>query len=328
MALGKFFSLVLLASAISVSANAKEVIRLGHYFPAEDFRGKTAQYFADSLDSEAFNVKVFPSESLVKGRDGFMATARGTVDVYSLFGGYAVGSVDLMRIFTTPFPSKSMTDAKLLEFANDQRVLETLGKQFERSQVKLLGFINSSGDTTVFMSNQVKGLEGFSGKRIRGVGGYTDPALQDLGASVVFMSAAEQFLQLQTGGVDGVITTNSSYANLGLSAVAPARLDRSIVRTPYALVMNLRKWNRLDDSERHAIQAAVQKTIKWSADNFAEESKRLASLVEAQSTSVIELEGEDEQRVNALSEKYLSEFSKSYGKDADLLVEIFNEYNK
>lgn len=328
MALGKYFSLVLLASAISFSATAKEVIRLGHYFPAEDFRGKTAQYFADSLDSKAFDVKVFPSESLVKGRDGFMATARGTVDVYSLFGGYAVGSVDLMRIFTTPFPPKSMSDAKLLEFANDPRVLEILGKQFERSQVKLLGFINSSGDTTVFMSNQVDGLEGFSGKRIRGVGGYTDPALQDLGASVVFMSAAEQFLQLQTGGVDGVITTNSSYANLGLAAVAPARLDRSIVRTPYALVMNLRKWNRLDEPERQAIQKAVQKTIEWSADNFAEESKRLAGLVEAQSKSVIELNSEDEQRVNALSTKYLSEFSESYGKDADLLVKIFNEYNK
>src|SRR5690554_6530248 len=326
MALGKYFSLVLLASAISFSATAKEVIRLGHYFPAEDFRGKTAQYFADSLDSKAFDVKVFPSESLVKGRDGFMATARGTVDVYSLFGGYAVGSVDLMRIFTTPFPPKSMNDTKLLEFANDPRVLDILDKQFERSQVKLLGFINSSGDTTVFMSNHVESLDGFSGKRIRGVGGYTDPALQDLGASVVFMSAAEQFLQLQTGGVDGVITTNSSYANLGLAAVAPARLDRSIVRTPYALVMNLRKWNRLDEPERQAIQKAVQKTIEWSADNFEAEAERLGEIVRAEASEVYALTGEDLEKASQIRNKYLSQFSEEYGESGKRLVELFNEY--
>src|SRR5690554_2876221 len=328
--INNFKKTVLAASLVAFSATAvaQETLRLGHYFPAEDFRGKTAQHFADAVDQEMFDVQVYPSESLVRGRDGFMATSRGSVDIYSLFGGYAVGSVDLMRIFTIPFPPDEFTDRKLLEFANDERTLEVLDAEFERSNVKLLGFINSSGQTTIFLADPIDGLEDLRGKRIRGVGGYTDPALQDLGASVVFMSAAEQFLQLQTGGVDGVITTDSSYANLGLSAVAPARLDRSIVRTPYALVMNLRKWNRLDEPERQAIQKAVQKTIEWSADNFAEESKRLAGLVEAQSKSVIELNSEDEQRVNALSAKYLSEFSESYGKDADLLVKIFNEYNK
>src|SRR5690554_1026570 len=326
MALGKFFSLVLLASAISVSANAKEVIRLGHYFPAEDFRGKTAQYFADSLDSKAFDVKVFPSESLVKGRDGFMATARGTVDVYSLFGGYAVGSVDLMRIFTTPFPPKSMSDAKLLEFANDPRVLDILDKQFERSQVKLLGFINSSGDTTVFMSNHVESLDGFSGKRIRGVGGYTDPALQDLGASVVFMSAAEQFLQLQTGGVDGVITTDSSYANLGLSEVAPVMMDGSMVRTPYPLIMNKRKWDRLSSEKQEALMEAASETVAWSIENFEAEAERLGEIVRAEASEVYALTGEDLEKASQIRNKYLSQFSEEYGESGKRLVELFNEY--
>ncbi|SEA02525.1 TRAP transporter substrate-binding protein [Marinobacterium iners] len=326
--LSKKFMLVLLASMLSMSVYAKEVLRLGHYFPTEDFRGKTAQYFADQLNSDAFDVKVYPSESLVKGRDGFMATARGTVDIYSLFGGYAVGSVDLMRIFTIPFPSKSMTDSKLLEFANDPRVLDILGKRFETSQVKLLGFVNSSGETTVFLADPISSIKEFSGKRIRGVGGYTDPVLQDLGASVVFMSAAEQFLQLQTGGVDGVITTNSSYANLGLATVAPARLERSIVRTPYALLMNLRKWNRLDESEQQAVREAVRNTIAWSAENFDAESERLAKIVESQSKTVISFKEDDEQLINSLTDKYMQEFASTYGDDAGLLVEVLTEYNK
>lgn len=312
--------------AFSATAAAQESIRLGHYFPAEDFRGKTAQYFADAVDQELFNVQVFPSESLVRGRDGFMATARGSVDIYSLFGGYAVGSVDLMRIFTIPFPPDEFTDRKLLEFANDERTLEVLDGEFERSNVKLLGFINSSGQTTIFLADSIDGLEDLRGKRIRGVGGYTDPALQDLGASVVFMSAAEQFLQLQTGGVDGVITTDSSYVNLGLSEVAPVMMDGSMVRTPYPLIMNKRKWDRLSSDQQNALMEAAAETVAWSIENFAEESARLGEKVRDAASEVYTLSSEDLDQASQIRNKYLNQFSDEHGESGERLVELLNEY--
>jgi len=326
--INNFKKTVLAASLVAFSATAvaQETLRLGHYFPAEDFRGKTAQHFADAVDQEMFDVQVYPSESLVRGRDGFMATSRGSVDIYSLFGGYAVGSVDLMRIFTIPFPPDEFTDRKLLEFANDERTLEVLDAEFERSNVKLLGFINSSGQTTIFLADSIDGLEDLRGKRIRGVGGYTDPALQDLGASVVFMSAAEQFLQLQTGGVDGVITTDSSYANLGLSEVAPVMMDGSMVRTPYPLIMNKRKWDRLSSEKQEALMEAASETVAWSIENFEAEAERLGEIVRAEASEVYALTGEDLEKASQIRNKYLSQFSEEYGESGKRLVELFNEY--
>ncbi|WP_083006108.1 TRAP transporter substrate-binding protein [Halomonas sp. GT] len=326
--INNFKKSVLAASIVAFSTTviAQESLRLGHYFPAEDFRGKTAQYFADAVDQELFDIQVYPSESLVRGRDGFMATARGSVDIYSLFGGYAVGSVDLMRIFTIPFPPDEFTDSKLLEFANDERTLDILDEEFERSNVKLLGFINSSGQTTVFLADSIDSLEDLRGKRIRGVGGYTDPALQDLGSSVVFMSAAEQFLQLQTGGVDGVITTDSSYANLGLSEVAPVMMDGSIVRTPYPLIMNKRKWDRLSSDQQEALMTAAAETVAWSIENFEEESERLGEKVRSEASEVYALSDEDLDQASQIRNKYLQQFSDEYGDEGERLVELFNEY--
>jgi len=325
----KAFKTTLLTAALAVAslpAHAQENLRFGHYFPADDFRGKTAQHFADTVNPELFDITVFPSESLVKGRDGFMATARGTVDMYSLFGGYVVGSIDLMKIFTIPFPSEKFDDEAVLKFANDPRTLAIFEDKFAESNVKLLGFINSSGQTTIFLSEPIESLEGLRGKKIRGVGGYTDPALQDLGASVVFMSAAEQFLQLQTGGVDGVITTDSSYANLGLSEVAPIVIDGSIVRTPYPLIMNKRKWDSLDEESKNDLKAAVASTIDWSIENFAAESARLQEIVQSEAGGFYVFSEADQKFSTSIRLKYLEQYAQNHGELGKKLVGLYKEY--
>ena len=318
--------LVASIAAFSIAAQAQETLRFGHYFPADDFRGETAQFFADAVDENLFDIQVFPSESLVKGRDGFMGTARGSVDIYSLFGGYTVGNVELMKIFTIPFPPEGFTDKELLEFANDTRTLEILSEEYERSNVKLLGFINSSGQTTIFLADSIDSLEDIQNKRIRGVGGYTDPALEDLGASVVFMSAAEQFLQLQTGGVDGVITTDSSYVNLGLSEVAPVVMGGSIVKSPYPLIMNKRKWDALSEEQKQNIESAVAETIEWSINNFEEESQRLSDRVNSEAEEIYQLTEDELTLAKEIRDKYLAEFSNEHGDKGSALVDVYNEY--
>lgn len=231
-----------------------------------------------------------------------------------------------MKIFTIPFPPEDFTDKNVLEFANDSRTLEILSEEFENSNVKLLGFINSSGQTTIFLADSIDSLEDINNKRIRGVGGYTDPALEDLDASVVFMSAAEQFLQLQTGGVDGVITTDSSYVNLGLSEVAPVVIDGSIVKTPYPLIMNKKKWNALSEEQQINIESAVEETITWSSNNFEEESQRLSSRINEEAGEIYQLTESEVATANEIRNKYLTEFSNEYGDKGRSLVDIYNEY--
>src|SRR5690554_6729078 len=113
--LGAAMSLGMLAASSAVVAKQ---LKFGHYFATADFRGVTAQKFADFL-AEAnpdLTVQIYPGESLVKGRDALQATSRGTVDLYSVYVGYISGSVDLLKVFTIPFPDDSYTDAKSMQF--------------------------------------------------------------------------------------------------------------------------------------------------------------------------------------------------------------------
>lgn len=318
-------SLGMLAASSAISAKQ---LKFGHYFATADFRGVTAQKFVDFLAEADPNlaVEIYPGESLVKGRDALQATSRGTVDLYSVYVGYISGSVDLLKVFTIPFPDDSYTDAESMQFANDERVLEVLDEALDKNNVKLLGFINSTGQTTAFLKDKLESLDDLKGLKIRGVGGYSDPALQELGASIVFMSAAEQFIQLETGGVDGVVTTDASYVAQDLARVAPAMLTGSVLRGPYALIMNKRAWTRLSDSEKAAVEKALTKTVAWSNENFAEEAERLAKAVNEGVQYPYTVTPEERERLNQIREAALQQFIEDHGEPAEKLADVFREY--
>src|SRR5690625_317122 len=227
-----------------------------------------------------------------------------------------------------PLPDDSYTDALAIEFANDERVVSVLDEALDKNNVKLLGFINSTGVTTVFLKDKLESLDSFKGLKIRGVGGYSDPALQELGASISFMSAAEQFIQLETGGVDGVVTTDASYVAQDLERVAPAMLNGSVLRGAYALIMNKRAWTRLSDEEQEAVQNAVAKTVEWSNENFEEESERLAKGVEKGVKYPYTVTPEERERLDTIRENALNQFVEDYGEPAQMLADVFREYQE
>lgn len=327
----KFLSkMLIIASLVFFSSSLfAQHLKFAHYFSPSDFRGQTAQKFADFLaltSNGKLKVTVYPSDSLVKGRDSFQATSRGTVDLSSVFVGYITGSAGLMKVFTFPFPSKNYTDQTLMRFANDPNVIKILTKHLEKNNIKLLGFINSTGHTTGFFKEPIHSLLDVKGKKIRGVGGYSDLILEELGASIVFMSAAEQFLQLETGGIDAVITTDASYINQALYGVAPYTLNNAVVRGPYALLMNKKKWDRLDSMQKEQVMAAVKQTIQWSNDNVDTENKRLHEALIKQVKKSYELTPNEWEHIKQLQEKEINLFIKENGEEAKKLSDIYSTY--
>ncbi|MES1924334.1 TRAP transporter substrate-binding protein [Salinisphaera sp. T31B1] len=283
------------ATVFAGTAWAQQTLRLGHYFATEDFRGKTAQHFADQVNEQTddLQVDVYPNESLVKGREALQATSQGVVDIYSVYAGYLSGQVPLINIFSLPFPPPSYDDKAMYELALDPDTVALMDKTFAKFGVKYLGVINSSGPAQLFLRNPAKSVSDIRGRKLRGAGGLSDVALRKLGASVVLLSAAEQFLALQTGTVDGISTTWSSYVNYGLADVAPTYLAATVVRAPYLLLMNKAKYDALSDAQRDAITNAVNNTVEWSRENFAAEQKMLHDKVVEQAKNVVEVSDAD-----------------------------------
>lgn len=306
--------------------NAQETLRLGHYFPTEDFRGRTAQYFADRLNetSDEVNVEIYPNESLVKGREALQATSQGVVDIYSVYAGYLSGQLPIINIFSLPFPPVSYDDKAMFELARAPETVKLLDESFAEFGVKYLGVINSSGPATIFLRDPVEDVADVSGRKLRGAGGLSNDALTKLGASVVLLSAAEQFLALQTGTVDGIVTTYSSYVNYGLAEVAPTFIDANVVRAPYLLLMNKAKYDALSDDARAALDAAVVNTATWSQENFDAEQEELLAQVKSSAQNIVQVTPEQQAKLRDEMQPIYNGFITDNGAPAEELMQRWN----
>lgn len=314
--------LTVLLTVAANSAMAQQTLKLGHYFATEDFRGKTAQHFADVLNekSDEINVDVYPNESLVKGREALQATSQGVVDIYSVYAGYVSGQVPIINIFSLPFPPPTYDDAAMYELAQNSETVALLDETFERFGVKYLGVINSSGPAQLFLRSKVDSVEGIAGMKLRGAGGLSDEALQELGASVTMLSAAEQFLALQTGTVDGISTTWSSYINYGLADVAPTYLAATVVRAPYLLLMNKAKYDGLSAAGKIAVTEAVEDTVAWSRENFEAEQDELHEKVIEQAVNVVEVSDAENKQLRERMQPLYKSFVEKNGEPAAKLM--------
>lgn len=308
-------------------ALAQDTLKFGHYFAVEDFRGKTAQYFADALAAKTDEVKIdiYPNESLVKGREGLQATSQGVVDIYLVYGGYVSGQVPIVNIFSLPFPPPGYDDAAMYKLARDPEIVSLLDQTFGKFGVKYLGAINSTGPVQMFLRDEAASVYDVDGKKVRGIGGLADEAMVELGASVTMLSAAEQFLALQTGTVDGISTTWSSYVNFGLAEVAPTYIDATVVLSPYMLLMNQAKYNRLSDEAKAAIDEAVEETAAWSEEHFATEQNELLEKVRAEAKTVVHVSDEDRERLRESVQPIYQKFIDENGEIAAQLMARWEE---
>lgn len=320
-----------LSAGIAAAAHAEITLKLGHYYSVEDFRGKTAQKFADLVKEKTngeATVQIFPNESLVKGREGFQSVAQGVIDMYHTSNVYFAGQIPLVNIFALPFPPAGFDDAALYAFNADPRVKEIYAEKLARANVVNLGTVNSTGDAHMYFRMPVRNLEDMKGKLVRVGGGYADRAMQLIGASVVSLSAAEQFLALQTGTVDGIGTTHSSYIRFRLWEVAPYHLEVSFLRVAYWIIMNKRKWDSLSGDIQSQINAAIAETQAWSQANFGEEQAELLKKVRENAKENISISAEEQAKWEERMEPLKALFIKDNGEAAKELLEIRASYSK
>lgn len=320
---------ILTATLVALAAPlaAQQTLKLGHYYSPGDFRAQTAQRFADHLmeKTDQVTVDIYPNESLVKGREALQGVSQGTVDIYPVFAGYISGQVPLVNVFSLPFPPDGYDDGAMYQLAQDPDTAQVLDETFDQYGIKYLGVINSTGPAQMFLSRPVEGIADLEGLKIRGAGGLSDQALTQLGASVTMLSAAEQFLALQTGTVDGITTTWSSYVNYGLYDVAPTYLAATVLRGPYLLMMNKAKYEGLSSEAQNAIAEAVDETITWSRENFAAEQESLHKEVMNQAQNVVEVSEEDAKDIREQMQPIYDAYVERNGEAGARLMSLWEE---
>lgn len=191
-------------------ADARE-LRLSHQWSTEDVRHKVAQIVADHV-AEAnvdLDVKIFPSGSLFKAREQYKPLSRGQLDMTVFPLSYAGGQRPEYNLTLMPGLVKNHDHAKRLNESAFMKAIED--KMAEDDVITLVhgylagGFAGKDGC--------IAKPEDVEGKQMRAAGKAFEQMLAGAGASIASMASSEIYNAMQTGVLDAVNTSSSSFVS-------------------------------------------------------------------------------------------------------------------
>lgn len=270
---GKYISLILAASALSVMALTG---CSGKTEEEEVIRFKMAVADADSsAQAEGARKIAEEVEEATDGRiqievlaGGTLGAERDTVELAML------GGVDIVTcansVLTQWIPEMSILDQAYL-FTNEEQahgaVDGPVGDLIEREALEklnlhVIGYMES-GYRNVFSKEPIDSIEDFNGVKIRTMQNpYHMAAFEAFGAIPTAMAASEQFTALQQGTIDACENAVCNCLNNGFYEVTKHITNSNHAFVYIVVSMSDHAWNRIPEDLRQVFMEAVERGYK------------------------------------------------------------------
>lgn len=174
---------------------------------------------------------------------------------------FAAGFEPMMNIATQPMAYTTVGAVR--EFPNTETA-KALEKQMLDKGIRILGWPNVSFILGFTSPERIASLEDFRGKKLRVIAPLTQtPLLQAWRASPITMPFQEAVVGMETGAVDGVLTSISGYETAFMD-LAPyytvPGMGGSVVAEWYFIGVSEKWWNTLNEATRAVI---VEEAERW-----------------------------------------------------------------
>ena len=147
-------------------------------------------------------IKIYPSQTLVKGKDSWNAVASGVVDMAWCFHGYWPGMTPLSDVMSLPaLPFKTAEKGSEIFWRLYEKFPE-IQKEFSTNKVLLV--FTSNPHVLITTKQPIKRLEDFEGMKFRATGGPPTESIKLAGATPVMIPMPDCYISLQKGVVDGM----------------------------------------------------------------------------------------------------------------------------
>lgn len=249
--------------------------------PADSLDGQVGSYFKEQVETlSKGTVMIDIQASGVLGAENDvldnMTTSGKTVDMarISCFALTNYGG-KLSALPSVPFTFENRDHYwKFAESEMGQRILD------EPSELGLgvRGlFLMEEGFRHFFLRDEITGIEGMKGKKIRV---SSDPILtavvEQLGASPTVISFNELYTSLQSGVVDGADQPTALYESNAFNEVAPCLIEDGHTMSASEVIITEDAWNRLSPEQQKAVTEAgkaASEYCKTLSNQIEEESK-------------------------------------------------------
>lgn len=254
----------LVAAAIAVSAplaaRAAEVnLTYAFFAPAGTFPGKQMAHWAEELSKRTNGkvaVKTFPAGTLLGAREMYDGVSKGVADIGLGAPSYDPGRFPLTSGMSLPLGFPNATVAS--------RVLWDLTKEFqpkEYENFKVIAMFTT--EPGYIQSRKRAGSAGeLAGMKLRAAGTGV-PVLKALGAAPVGMPMPEVPQAVQTGVIDGTMTSREVLQDFKLAETLKYVTDYPTVVVTFAAVMDRKRFDALPADVKKVIDELGPEMAVW-----------------------------------------------------------------
>lgn len=276
------------------SSDQEDPIKISYAFfaPAETAPGKIIQKWADEVESRTdgkVEVEVFYSGSLLGAENMFEGIESGVADMGLTLPSHEPGRFPLLEISDiVQYPSSEVASQVIYDLAEEYPP-EPLDR------FKVVTFFTSSPHY-IQSVDPIRNLEDMKGKQLRIPGGLT-PMLEKFGASPAGTPQNEVPEALQTGIIEGNVSSKDVLKDLKLAEIVNYVTDYPFSVANLTMVMNQEKWDSLPEDVQEVIDELSREISDYGGllfDEHAEVAEEWS--IENEGLEVLELSEEEREK--------------------------------
>lgn len=260
--------------AVSLPAAAID-LKISHQWKQGDGRDAAARVFTKEVSAKDPSVRfrIYPNRSLIAAPiEQLAALQDGSLDMAIYPIHYGSGRIPALSITMLPGLVRSIEHGDQLR---DSPFAEALQKVAMDNGFRIVTWWWTPAGF-VMRNRELRGPDSVAGLRIRGADAYVDMILRDNGASVQAMAGTEIYSAMQTGVLDGIVTSAESmvsYRMFEVGKFATIGGQYNFVTLLQPLLMSKAAWDKLSESQKAVFDQAARVSEAHFASLQAEADK-------------------------------------------------------
>ncbi|MFL9812035.1 TRAP transporter substrate-binding protein DctP [Stutzerimonas sp. VN223-3] len=268
-------------------------LKLAHQWPQneKDYVVAAGVQFAEEVEKRSggdIKIRFFPAQSIVKAADTHTALKSGAIDLAIYPYIYSAGAIPEMNLVLLPGLWKSHNEVFDFKSTEAWKELEAKANDYG---FKTLAWIQIAGG---FASTDgpIRVPADLQNKKVRAAGKYMEGALVKAGASTSTMPSSETYGAMQSGLLDGLLTSSSSLGAYRVYEVSEHYVspeDYSVYFTIEPIAISMKTWKELSPEQQKILAEAGKSVEAKALEGAMAEDKRVAHEFAANGVAVEKL---------------------------------------
>ncbi|MFP4308923.1 MAG: TRAP transporter substrate-binding protein [Desulfococcaceae bacterium] len=286
-----------LALSLPLSTVAAKTLRLtyANFPPAPTFPCVQMEHWSDEIEKRtdgAVQVDTFPGGTLLGAKSMMDGVITGQADIGCVALAYQPGRYPVANATSLPL---DIPNARV-----GSKVLWDLFVQYKPESLKPVKVLTmfTSPPSNIMSRKPIRKLEDMAGMDLRASGGAAE-ILKAWGANQIGMPMSATPEALQKGVVEGLLSSLDVMKDLKFAELCRYVTVTDTVIYPFAVVMNLDRWNSLPPEVRQAMEGMAEEHAEWTGnyvDNHVKNALEWSK--ETYDVEVIRLSEEERTRWN------------------------------